>query len=271
MANRVDGQDAEKVKERLVIFEIKALTTLLERLAVKEIEFSNWAAKIQKLRRVVREPEYNMNTFEIAFELTYDEYKLAHYAANRLCEAFPRIRKRFPDAESLKSFKIIHKVKDVQSDQNIEIKRPFPLVMDSIDDFLREFKREKGPSEIAYDLVGYRFNKGPETIRKNNKRRNKNLPETDLVWRLLATCFLDLNSENKDGNQAIQAKILDTLFLTGYSRFKLYYLVQAANIIDDNPIIGKWDECMIDKLCAICLSNHEISVEKQSGPFSQSV
>lgn len=79
--------------------------------------------------------------------------------------------------------------------------------------------------------------------------------------RLLATCYLEMSYYK--GKEKLLAEVLDALYLSGYPKFKLYYLIQWSHRIDKELCLREWNKKEIEKLCRIA------NPDNKTGPFSK--
>jgi len=236
-------------------FEFLAFSVLCKNFAVRvygETKLGEYRKRIEAFRDALKEGIGNQDA-KIPYFLHKDEYQLALHAAKILKSDSGVLT----DADFYKTLKV--KIKYPVGSMAIE--KPFPCPPDKIDNLRDLIHCDAKPSDIALNLVGWRFGQSASTVKAaKDDLRVKKLKKTKLQWSLLATCFWE---NCKSGNFHHLAKILDVLIADGYSLFKIYYLIQAANFISKHDIcIGSWDYNMVNKLV------DSVNKGSSSRPFS---
>ncbi|MCE5340148.1 MAG: hypothetical protein LLF92_03360 [Planctomycetaceae bacterium] len=257
----------KKIDERLIRFEFQAISEIYKSWAEADKDkLAKTYKKLLSYRRYIlgiENPIYKkgkdkaLSRETIPHEITQDEYDLCY-------EAVKQARKDLRN-NSLEDLTIEHEIVDSKG-SSLKILVPFPLPVydkDCLVSLGRSIPKNSSsstpPSTLAYEIVGKRLNINAETVIKHRKLKSR-CEKTKRSWQLLATSFLELNFYK---DTKTQARILDCLLLSGYSRFKLYYLIQISHSIDWQMSLRRWDVATIDSLCnAVC-------PDIKDGPFAK--
>ena len=259
----------DRFQNRLVACELQAASELWRHWAWQRAQNKNLGTsqeRLQLFRKYILGSIYGLHREALPHEITADEYQLC---LDAVTQARDKCGKQTTPA-CLKAFEVRHEVDSVDG-ETVEVLTPFPAppthnvkkVVCDYSEYLRKAIPKRYGStirtrELAFEIVGHRLGIGPGTVDAHRRSKSRYKKQTKKGWSLLATLFLELNFY---GETEKQARALDCLLGSGYSLFKLYYLVQISHSITWQMSLGKWKKEMIDRLCtAIC-------PEKTEGPF----